>query len=126
MSLDAFLTDLECLRQGRAQSDQPVKVTLFRRHWNVPVLSGTDRIRTLSDQYCAVYSDAAAKGAAALLVVPIDSLVDFGESVVGQAAHAYGVVALDRAIALHIGDELHVPIGPARPPSWRTPKLGKC
>ena len=43
---------------------------------------------------------AAPEGAAALLVVPIDSLDDFGKPVVGERAHAYGVVAPGRAIAL--------------------------
>jgi hypothetical protein len=60
------------------------------------------------------------------LVVPIDSLEEFDVAVVGRPAHAYGVVAPGRAIALHIGDELYMPIGPARPAWWRTPKLGKA
>jgi hypothetical protein len=104
MSLDVYLADLGRLRQGRAESDQPVKVTVFRRYWNVPIFGGADRIRKLSDQYCAIYSDSAPEGAAALLVVPIDSLDDFGKPVVGELAHAYGVVAPGRAIALHVDD----------------------
>ena len=51
MSLDVYLADLDRLRQGRAESDQPVKVTVFRRYWGVPLLAGADRIRKLSDQY---------------------------------------------------------------------------
>ena len=125
MSLDVYLADLDRLRQGRAESDQPVKVTVFRRYWSVPIFGGADLIRRLSEHYCAIYSNSAPQGARALLVVPIDSLEDLGEPVVGEPAHAYGVVAPGRAIALHIDDELHMPIGPARPPTWRTPKLGK-
>jgi hypothetical protein len=130
-----FLAELRDLKAGAAASSGTARVQIFTR-WGgatgplilIPGLAITmevfARIRFRSHRryYAALFDVDARNDERSRLVVPLESDPQLSGVEAGTSSTWFGALEPGRAVAVTIGDNLYLPIGPASRPWLGTPR----